>query len=257
MQTSEDPRNLKLCVDRVLPRDMARRKQLLTAPRTRGERPRPRLAIVGVKRWDTGRTLRVSFLDGEPEVHQKVEHYARQWNPYANIGFEFGEFDDADIRISFLHPGSWSYIGVDARAIDPPEPTMNYGWLYPETADDEYRRVVLHEFGHALGAIHEHSSPGVAIPWNRQAVYDSYTGPPNNWTREQVDINLFKLYEEDVTQYSGVRSRIHHAVSDPQHPHGRRLGGWVESRSVGHRQRVDAAHLSRSDGTAEPAGPRR
>ncbi len=202
MQTSDDPRNPKLCVDRVLPRDMARRQQLLTAPRTRGERPRPRLAIVGVKRWDTGRTLRVSFLDGEPEVHQKVEHYARQWNPYANIGFEFGDFDDAEIRISFLHPGSWSYIGVDAKAIDPPEPTMNYGWLYPETADDEYRRVVLHEFGHALGAIHEHSSPGVAIPWNKQAVYDSYTGPPNNWTREQVDINLFKLYEEDVTQYS-------------------------------------------------------
>ncbi len=199
---TEDPRNLKLCVDRVLPRDMARRKQMLTAPRTRGEQPRPRLAIVGVKRWDTGRTLRVSFLDGEPEVHEKVEHYARQWSSYANIGFDFGQSSEADIRISFLHPGSWSYIGVDAKAIDPPEPTMNYGWLFPETADDEYRRVVIHEFGHALGAIHEHSSPGVAIPWNKEAVYDYYTGPPNNWTREQVDINLFKLYGEDVTQFS-------------------------------------------------------
>ena len=49
---------------------------------------------------------------------------------------------------------------------------MNYGWFDSETTDDEYRRVVLHEFGHALGLAHEHQSPGVAIPWNEQKVYD-------------------------------------------------------------------------------------
>jgi len=39
------------------------------------------------------------------------------------------------------------------------EPTMNYGWLKDDTDDVEYRRVVIHEFGHALGAIHEHQNP--------------------------------------------------------------------------------------------------
>ena len=48
---------------------------------------------------------------------------------------------------------------------------MNYGWLTPESAQDEVRRVVLHEFGHALGLIHEHQNPkGGGIEWNRDAV---------------------------------------------------------------------------------------
>lgn len=33
---------------------------------------------------------------------------------------------------------------------------MHFGWLRDDTDDVEWRRVVVHEFGHALGAIHEH-----------------------------------------------------------------------------------------------------
>lgn len=51
---------------------------------------------------------------------------------------------------------------------------MNYGWLYPDTPDQEYSRVVLHEFGHALGAIHEHQHPEAAIPWDKPKVYEYY-----------------------------------------------------------------------------------
>jgi hypothetical protein len=79
---------------------------------------------------------------------------------------------------------------------------MNFGWLFPETANEEYERVVLHEFGHALGAIHEHQSPGAAIPWDKEAVYAYYSGPPNNWSRDDVDVNLFDLYGETTTQFT-------------------------------------------------------
>ncbi len=47
------------------------------------------------------------------------------------------------------------------------------GWLEPDTPNDEYRRVVLHEFGHALGGIHEHQSPASGvIPWDKPKVYE-------------------------------------------------------------------------------------
>ena len=79
---------------------------------------------------------------------------------------------------------------------------MNFGWLSPATPNDEVRQVVLHEFGHALGLIHEHQNPAAAIPWNRAAVYEYYSGPPNHWTPEQVEVNLFRTYEASLTQHS-------------------------------------------------------
>ena len=79
---------------------------------------------------------------------------------------------------------------------------MNFGWLTRSTAEDEYARVVTHEFGHALGCIHEHQNPATDIPWDKEAVYAYYQGPPNFWTREQVDANLFTRYAADITQFS-------------------------------------------------------
>ncbi len=79
---------------------------------------------------------------------------------------------------------------------------MNYGWLKTSTDDTEYRRVVLHEFGHALGMIHEHQNPSGAIPWNREVVYSYYGGPPNYWSRQQTDRNLFLKYDREKTNYT-------------------------------------------------------
>jgi hypothetical protein len=79
---------------------------------------------------------------------------------------------------------------------------MNYGWLTPGSPDNEYSRVVLHEFGHALACIHEHQHPEAGIPWDKEAVYSYYTGPPNNWTKAQVDHNLFRKYSASITQFS-------------------------------------------------------
>jgi serralysin len=159
-------------------------------------------AVLRDKKWQPGQTLRVRFLDGDPIVQQKIEAVAHQWSQFINIRFAFGNDPDAEIRISCQRGGSWSYLGTDALGIAKNQPTMNYGWLTPTSSDDDYSSVVLHEFGHALGMIHEHQHPEAGIPWNHDAVYRYYMGPPNNWSRDQVDNNLFKPYSKNITQFS-------------------------------------------------------
>ena len=159
-------------------------------------------ALVMAKKWPNGSTLRVLFLDGDPDVQLKVVQYAQEWSKYANITFDFRDAPDAEIRISFRHRGSWSAIGTDALNVPTDRPTMNYGWLTPGTPDDEYSRVVIHEFGHALGLIHEHQNPSGGIQWNKSVVYRYYEGPPNFWVPQQVDINLFRNYAVDQTNFT-------------------------------------------------------
>lgn len=150
------------------------------------------LAVFTEKKWLPGRTITVSYMDGDPVVQARVTQWAKVWEGHANIKLNFVADGDssAEIRISFQHEGSWSYLGTDALVIDSKEATMNYGWLTPASADDEYSRVVLHEFGHALAAIHEQQSPVASIPWNRDAVFRYYA--LQGWDAEQTERNVLR-----------------------------------------------------------------
>ena len=157
--------------------------------------------------WQNGETLRVRFLNGDPRVQSRVAAIASEWSRYVNVKFAFVNEGESDIRIS-IYPnnypngkGSWSAIGTDARRISSTEPTMNYGWLTPDTSEQEYRRVVLHEFGHALGFNHEHQSPAGGILWNRDKAF-AYYSKMNGWDAEKVEMNVFQSADASQTRYS-------------------------------------------------------
>jgi hypothetical protein len=208
----------KICFDRVLERDELIRSARLSVEENLANvpimampslpdgfsMPQPmELALKTSAIWQVGRELRCMFMGGDPIVQKKVEQFAHLWEQYANIKLIFGDDPDAEIRIAFIAgAGSWSYVGTEALGVPKAQPTMNLGWLRPNTHNIEYNRVVLHEFGHALGCIHEHQNPATDIPWNKPAVYRYYAGPPNNWSQHKVDINLFQKYSADQTQFS-------------------------------------------------------
>jgi hypothetical protein len=214
--------NLRICYDRIVPAGLSlvspvlhkmREDALLRAtgaatPRKafhdldpRGIIPAPHMAIITAKSWPPGSHLKCRFLEGSPTQQAKVIHKAKLWEEYANITIDFVTTPDEQVRIAFQSgQGSWSAVGQDVlndKYFPATAPTMNYGWLADDTDDTEYERVVVHEFGHALGCIHEHQSPGEQLKWNVEAVYAQFSGPPNNWDKETIDSNILQKYSAD------------------------------------------------------------
>lgn len=148
--------------------------------------------------WDKGTSLKVRFLDGTPALHDRVMNAARSWLvegvrldlTVAALG------EQAHFRIAFdPNGGSWSYVGTDCIGIQPSQPTMNLGWATLESPDQDFSSVVIHEFGHAFGLLHEHNHPEALIQWNRAAVYADLEGAPNYWSREKINNNVFAKFD--------------------------------------------------------------
>ena len=177
----------------------------------------PRLAVDKGKRWLVGQTIQVSFLGGSDYQKLKVMDIASEWFHHANLYVSWnvlnprsdGMADKNDVRISFARgKGSWSYVGIDALTIsDQRQATMNFGWLDESTTEDEWERVVLHEFGHMLGAIHEHQSPATDIKWDKPLLYQYYW-ETQGWSKDQVDFNIIRKYNKGVTNTEFDRESI-------------------------------------------------
>jgi hypothetical protein len=144
--------------------------------------------------------LKVIFLDGDPQIQQKIQQTVRGWADVIDVKFTFGgAIEDSDIRIGINSNGSsWSKIGNSA-ALTPRAETMHFGWFNRSTSLAEYNRTVLHEFGHALGAIHEHQSPaGIPlIHWNTDVVYAWCNSQSPPWSHEDCDNNVINRYRPE------------------------------------------------------------
>jgi hypothetical protein len=170
-------------------------------------RPGQRAAMADV-RWPNGSQLTVGYLNGTDawgkKVRQQVEAIAPEWSQYCNVTFQFVDGESDDVTINF-EPGDQagygtynSYLGTDcAEFARAGNASMNlvFDPNNPGNDDAEFRRVILHEFGHALGLIHEHMRPDRPILWDQPAVYRYY----NQLTGGQWDWNM--IYQQVIAPY--------------------------------------------------------
>jgi hypothetical protein len=183
---------LRVCFDRIL-----RKNLRVGPPPTPIAGSVPKAAFEREKLWKNGITLKVAILSGTKPQQDLVKLHAPQWSKHGNIKFDFVNNANPDIRITFEeNDGAWSYIGTDCATIPKSQPTMNLGW------QDE--GVVLHEFGHMIGMIHEHQNPSGGIKWNKPNVYRDLAGSPNFWDKATVDNNMFATYDLDQVNATKV-----------------------------------------------------
>ena len=154
------------------------------------------------KYWPNGRTLKVGFIGGSETVRSRVRKYAQEWSQVANIQFIFVEKGQTDLRVGFnTGLGTWSLIGTDASQMPQHKPTINFGWFNKPQAEADYRATILHEFGHALGLLHEHQHPQGGIPWDKAKLYSFYQRT-QGWDQAMVDQQVLGNYKSGKTQYS-------------------------------------------------------
>ncbi len=162
-------------------------------------------AIYGDLIWDYNE-LYVAFLNGNEVAQNKVMEYAKEWEQWCAVKFNFNSpTSSADIIISFEEEGYWSYIGSESKKYSP---SMSLTGIEKENPDN-FRGTVLHEFGHALGLIHEHQRPDIPFEWDEDEVVKYYR-EVHGWNREKTKKNIIRQYSFDQTNHNDL------TVFDPE-----------------------------------------
>jgi hypothetical protein len=157
------------------------------------------------KRWKRGQTLLIYFVNGDQNQCKKFKEIADLWIIGTSLKLE----TTSNIHLSNIR--AWigltdgkrknsSEIGIDS--MDPrlkEKPTLRVS----EVTED----MVLHEFGHALGLVHEHAHPGVNIEWNKDQVYSDLK-ESDNWEPGYIDQWVFEKFDsskqEVITSFDSL-----------------------------------------------------
>lgn len=165
------------------------------------------LALIESDMWLNRTELRVKILPHlfGSHINEYIEKYANEWVPYSKIPFVFSDILPADIIIQVNGSSAHSsQIGKNAlRLTKDGQPSMHLG--IAGFSEEDARRPILHEFGHALGCIHEHQSPASSIKWDEPVAIRVYS--MSGWSEAQVRHNVFGTF---------TNSRITNSQFDPK-----------------------------------------
>jgi hypothetical protein len=99
-----------------------------------------------------------------------------------------------------------------ANLIPQDEHTMQLDTVDLGSNLNAWQRTTQHEFGHAIGLLHEHSSPVSGIKWDKEKMYAHYA--KMGWTREDVDQQVFATYAVSYTNGTNYdnKSIMHYPI---------------------------------------------
>lgn len=147
--------------------------------------------------------ITIGFLDGTTAQRQQVKTVANKWMMACRtVKFIWGDAVKSDVRITFKAGAGANYtkLGTDARSVsNKSEATMKLKvWDKP----NELAREILHEFGHLLGAKHEHESPYFPYDWNKPALIsywkDTYKNQNQTWNDKRCTDAAIHKVEYDI-----------------------------------------------------------
>lgn len=183
------------------------KEHLDSGPLTRG-------VFAKEKRWETGQTIKIKFLNGSSTAQNKVKEIAKEWSEYANIKFGYVTAkEQADVRISFVNDDdynpdwiNWSYIGTDSKIVPSNNPniaSMNIAWGEEDIDinDPEFRASILQLYGLMLGLNFEHNNPNASISWNISKLKRHFSN--QGWDQSNIDsfIERMSIVKSESTEY--------------------------------------------------------
>jgi hypothetical protein len=185
--------------------------------------------------WDVGKTIYIRFINGSSLQHLKVLELAKQWEKYANVKFQIVSGEPSNVRVRFSDSQeNYSQLGINSNMMSSDTNTMHLEYaLFADTL--RLKRTVVHEFGHVLGFMHEHSSPISGIQWNKDTMYTSYA--KYGWDKDMVDAQIFKTYNQRYTNGTNydAKSIMHYPIPAWQTSNGYNVG-WNTEISDGDKQ---------------------
>ena len=135
------------------------------------------------------------------------------------MNLDTSDFLDNDFFINDLKTGGPFYKFLKAKGKDLSNYTypmflddvIDYPSPLPRFNEQALKGTTMHEFGHALGLLHEQSYPG-AIKWKKDTVYKYYARM--DWNKAKTDHNVLRISEQFFTNGMAYdpKSIMHYSI---------------------------------------------